>query len=84
MNSKGESQRSCAHRDAVGTAVVDLELFVEVFERKERVAAVEAFLVFAVAALHFAIVPGRIGANQLVPYAEPNCGSLKQGWQVFL
>ena len=71
-----------AHRNVVGAAVVDLELLVEVFERKERMAVVKAFLVFTVAALHLAVVPGRVGANQLVPYAELSCGSLKQGQQV--
>ena len=61
---------------------MDLELLIKVFERKERVAAVEAFLVFAVAALHLAVVPGRVGPDKLMPYAELGCRCLKQGWQV--
>ena len=72
------------HRNVVGTAVVDLELLVEVFKGKERMAAIKALLVFAVAALYLAVMSGRVGANQLVPDAEMSCGSLKQGWQVFL
>ena len=71
------------HRNVVGTAVVDLELLVEVFKGKERIAAIKALLVFAVAALYLAVMSGRVGPDQLVPDAKMSCGCLKQGWQVF-
>ena len=72
------------HRNVVGTAVVDLELLVEVFKGKEGVAAVKALLVFAVAALYLAVMSGRVGPDQLMADAKMSCGSLKQSWQVFL
>ena len=38
---------------------MDSKLLLEVSQREERVDRVKAFLVFPVAALHFAIVPDR-------------------------
>ena len=49
---------------------MDLELFVKVQERKERGAAIESFLIFPMAALHFAIMPWGIRANELVADAK--------------
>ena len=42
------------------------ELPTKVGERKERMAAIETFLVFAVTALNFPVMSGSIGANELV------------------
>ena len=42
------------------------ELPTKVGERKERMAAIETFLVFAVATLNFPVMSGSIGANELV------------------
>ena len=72
------------HRNVVGTAVVDLELLVEVFKREERMTTVKSLLVFTVAALHLAVMPGRVGTDQLMADAKTGCGSLKQSRQVFL
>ena len=55
-----------SHRDVVGAAVMGLKLPCKIFKRIERMAIVKALLVFPVAAFHFAVVPGCVGANQLV------------------
>ena len=51
------------HRGVVGAAVVGGKLYSEVVEGKEGMGRIEAFLVFPVAALHRAVVAGRIGAD---------------------
>ena len=51
------------HRGVVGAAVVGGKLYSEVVEGKEGMGRIEAFLVFPVAALHLAVVAGRIGAD---------------------
>ena len=40
------------------------KLFLKVSQREERVDRIKAFLVFPVAALHFAIMPGRVRAHE--------------------
>ena len=42
---------------------------------------VKAFLVLPVAALYLAVVPGRVGADELVPDAQRGSGGLKERWQ---
>ncbi len=49
----------------------------KVFQGEEGMAGVEAFLVLPVAALHFAVVTGRIGADQLVADPQISGGTLK-------
>ena len=51
------------HRKIVGAAIMNGKLFLKVSQREERVDRIKAFLVFPVAALHFAIMPGRVRAN---------------------
>ena len=46
---------------------MDSELLCKVVQRIERMAGIEALLVLAVAALHFAVVPRRIRTDQLMP-----------------
>ena len=55
------------HGEVVGAAVVDGKLLCEVFERIERVARVEAFLILAVAALDLAVVARRVRTDQFMP-----------------
>ena len=50
----------------------------KVGEGVEAVGAVEALLVFPVAALDFAVVSGRVGADQFVAYAQGSGGGFKE------
>lgn len=45
-------------------------------------AGVKAFLVLSVAALHFAVVAGRVWADELVPDAQPYSSGLKEGGKI--
>ena len=54
------------HWKVVGTAVMYNELLFKVCKGIKAVGSIEAFLVFAVAALHFAVMPGCFGANCLM------------------
>lgn len=65
------------HREVVGAAVMDSKLCCKIFQGEEGVAGVETFLVFPVAVLHFAIVAGCIGTDQLVPDSQLSGGTLK-------
>ena len=60
------------------------ELPTKVCKRKERMAAVEAFLVFAVATFNLAIVSGSIGTNELVLNAQSEGGCFKKRRNVAL
>ncbi len=52
---------------------MDGELLCKVIQRVEVVARIEALLILTVAALDFAVVARRIGANQFMP--DPQFGS---------
>lgn len=56
---------------------MDSKLCCKIFQGEEGVAGVETFLVFPVAVLHFAIVAGCIGTDQLVPDSQLSGGTLK-------
>ena len=72
------------HREVVGAAVVDSELFCEVIQGVKAVAGVKAFLVLPVAALHLAVVAGRVGTDELVADTQfPGC-FLEKGRQIAL
>ena len=45
------------------------ELDLEVLKGEELVCRVETFVIFPVTALHFAVVPGRVRADELVANA---------------
>ena len=45
---------------------------------------VEALLVFPVAAFYFAVVPGRVGTNPFVPYAQVEGGLLEKSFDFAL
>lgn len=61
---------------------MDGELFCKVVQRIKAVAGVKALLVLPVAALHFAIVSGRVGANELVPDPQFGGSGFKARWIV--
>ena len=71
-----------AHRQSVGAAVMDGKLFLKVRQRKERMERIKSFLVFPMAALHFAVMPGRVRTDELMPDAQLSGGFLKKGWDV--
>ena len=61
---------------------MDSELIFKVVERVKIVTGVKAFLVLAVAALHFAVVARRVGPDELVADTQLGSGGLKQGGQI--
>ena len=58
------------------------KLYSKVSQREERMVRVKAFLVFPVAALHLAIVSGRVRMDQFVLDAQLHGGFLKKGLNV--
>lgn len=58
------------HWKVVGTAVMGSELLFKVCKGLKAVGRIEAFLVFAVAPLHFAVMPRRVRSDKLVPDAK--------------
>ena len=71
-----------AHRQSIGAAVMDGKLHLKVRQRKERMERIKAFLVFPMAALHFAIMPGCVRANELMADSQVGSGFLKKGGDV--
>ena len=74
------------HRKVVRTAVVDNKLFGKVMQGEESIRNIEAFLVFPMAALYLAVVPGCVRTNQFVLdtqalgcYFSSSC-CWKNGW----
>ena len=61
---------------------MDGKLLCEVIQGKERVRRIEALLILAVAALHFAVVTRSIGANQLVADTQLGGSRLKESGSV--
>lgn len=58
------SKRS--HRKIVGAAIMDSKLLLKISQGEERVARIEAFLIFSVTALHLAVMSGSIRADQFM------------------
>ena len=58
------------HWKVVGTTIMDRKLLIKVCKGIKAVGRIEAFLVFAVAALHFAVMPRRVRSDKLVPDAK--------------
>ena len=58
------------------------KLHTEIGKREETMCVVETLLVFAMAALYFAVVAGRVGTDQLVPDSKPCSGQFKACGQV--
>lgn len=61
---------------------MDGELFCKIVQGEEGIAGVETFLVLPVATLHFAVMLGCAGTNQLVADTEADGGALKKRGQV--
>ena len=59
MNSRGE-RHARGSWEVIGAAVMDGELLIKIVQRIKTVAGIEAFLVLPVAALHLAVVAGRV------------------------
>ena len=55
-----------AHGEMIVGSVPTGELGLVILKGEERVSSVEALVVLTVTAFHFAVVAGRIGANELV------------------
>ena len=60
------------------------ELRTKIGKREETVRVVETLLVFAVAALYFAVVAGCVRTDQFVPDPKPCGGQFKTSAFVFL
>ena len=73
-----------SHGEVVRAAVMDSELLCKVVQRIERMAGIEALLILAVAALHFAVVPRRIRTDQLMPDTQFGSSFFKQRRQIAL
>ena len=58
-----------SHGKVVGTAVMYGKLFCEVIQREEGMGVIKLFLVFSVAAFHFAVMAWCVWADELVTYA---------------
>ena len=67
-----------AHREIIVFSVPDGKLFLEVVEGKELVGSIEVFVIFAVAALYFTVMSGRIRFNELVLNTKPLQSYLKE------
>ena len=61
---------------------MDSDLHCKVIQRVKAVAGVKALLILAVAALHFAVVVGRIRADELVADTQLGGGGLKQSGEI--
>ena len=71
-----------SHGEVVGAAVVGSELSGKVIQGEKAAAGVKAFLILAVAALHFTVVSRRIGPDELVADTQLCGGGLKQSREI--
>ncbi len=72
------------HGAGVAPTLVGRKLPTKVGEGEEAVRVVEVLLIFTMAAFHLSVVAGRIGTDELVPYAQLSGRCLKEGFQVAL
>ena len=61
---------------------MDGKLFGEVIRREEGMAGIEPLLILTVAALHLAVVSGRIGTDELMADTELSGSDLKESGQL--
>ena len=64
--------------------MVGSQLPTKVGERIAAMGIVEALLVFPVAAFYFAVVPGHVGTDPFVPYAQIKGDLLEKGFDFAL
>ena len=72
------------HRKVVVISLSDSELRCEISEGIELVGSVEFLIVFAVTALNFAVMPGRIRTEEFMSNTEFRKRFLKERWGVAL
>ena len=65
------------HWKVVGTTIMDRKLLIKVCKGIKAVGRIEAFLVFPVAALYFAVMPRRVRPDELVSDAKFSCRCFK-------
>ena len=75
LNKRKSAKRP--HGEVVRAAVMSGELFGKVIQGVKAVTGVEAFLGLPVAALHLAVVAGRVEADELVADAQIGGGFLE-------
>ena len=61
---------------------MDSELPGEVIQGVKTVAGIEALLILAVTTLHFTVVAGRVGTDELVPDTQLGGSGLKQSREI--
>ena len=66
------------HREIIGAAVMEDELFSEAIQGEKSVTGIEVLLILMVAAFNLAVVSGGIGADELVTDTQLGGGGLKQ------
>ena len=66
----GRTPVKWADGESIVFSVPGSELVPEVGEGKELMGGVEVFVVFAVAALDFSVMPGRVGLDKMVANME--------------
>ena len=66
------------HGEVVILTLSDSQLFLKILKGIEGVAGIEFFIVLSMTALHFPVVSGSVGLNELMPDAELLQGGLKE------
>ena len=66
------------HGEVVILPLSDSQLFLKILKGIEGVAGIEFFIVLSMTALHFSVVSGGVGLNELMPDAELLQGGLKE------
>ena len=66
------------HGEVVILPLSDSQLFLKILKGIEGVAGIEFFIVLSMTALHFPVVPGGVGLNELMPDAELLQGGFKE------
>ena len=66
------------HGEVVILPLSDSQLFLKILKGIEGVAGIEFFIVLSMTALHFSVVSGGVGLNELMPDAELLQGGFKE------
>ena len=66
------------HGEGVILPLSDSQLFLKILKGIEGVAGIEFFIVLSMTALHFPVVSGGVGLNELMPDAELLQGGFKE------
>ena len=70
MHLIGREPTENRHRDVVAAIQIPFHLSLQIFKRIEFQEIVEALLIIAVAALYFAVMPGRSGTDRLMMHMD--------------